>query len=358
MRPLKLAEVTLDSVLNHARSLPGPVLVGIDAAIGVPDHYLEQARLANPAWHNARNFLDWLRGTTQIPHIFDEVNSAQDWRSDRPFIAVGKGKGSLNAFWTKSGGDLKRAVDRSTGAKSPFIVSGIPGTVGSGTRILWEELACRIGKSREFGIWPFEGDLALLSKQKHIVLGEIYPRACYAIALGARLPAGIRLIFKTKLADRERALDELFESSSWIHKARVRISGVERARQSEDDFDAMMSATAMLRCVLDERALERIDASAVEGDILGLGAIDLSLPKIAGAPTQQRVKELIVDSGRIRFSCPIVGCGHVFVGSRGGWDSHIVSLKRHPLWHPAVTDAKRRKGLFKSEFSEWFDRVA
>ena len=56
------------------------------------------------------------------------------------------------------------------------------------------------------------------------------------------------------------------------------------------------------------------------------------------------------------YSCPIPGCQKVFNGSRGGWDAHITSLKKHPEWHPEIDDPYERKARFKAEFSDWFTR--
>ncbi len=59
-------------------------------------------------------------------------------------------------------------------------------------------------------------------------------------------------------------------------------------------------------------------------------------------------------AGGKEYSCPIPGCQKVFRDSRGGWDAHIASLKKHPEWHPEIDDLYERKALFKAEFSDWF----
>ena len=56
------------------------------------------------------------------------------------------------------------------------------------------------------------------------------------------------------------------------------------------------------------------------------------------------------------YSCPISGCQKVFNGSRGGWDAHVASPKKHPEWHPEIDDPRDRKARFKTEFSSWFTR--
>ena len=268
VRPLAHGADALHAALSLRAS--GPVLIGIDAALGVPRAYFEAARGAQPAWADARGFLDWLSGTRALGEdLWREAHSADEWRVDRPFIRVPKGTGALRAFWAASGGPLLRAVDRETHAKSPFLVSGIPGTVGSGPRVLWRALADRLQAPRSFGIWPFEGTLAELASTRDVVLGELYPRALYGVALADALPARPRAIAKTKELARRQALDALGARA-------IDVRDAERALASEDDFDAMISAVALLRMVREGVPLERGGACAIEGDILGLAALRAS----------------------------------------------------------------------------------
>ena len=57
-----------------------------------------------------------------------------------------------------------------------------------------------------------------------------------------------------------------------------------------------------------------------------------------------------------KFSCPIDGCEYVFEGGRGGWDAHVASPKRHPDWHPHITDGSERKWLFRHAHADWLGR--
>lgn len=66
--------------------------------------------------------------------------------------------------------------------------------------------------------------------------------------------------------------------------------------------------------------------------------------------TEQKTSQL-----RKEYSCPISGCDKVFINSRGGWDSHVESLKKHSDWYSNITDKHERKRLFKKDFPEWFD---
>ncbi len=205
VRKLEGERWTLANVLAAARRFEGHVVVSIDAALGIPMGYLEHLRASAPAWRDADGFLSWLRRAAETPGFFTESHDATHWQYDRPFIAVPGGKGSLDAFWARASGPLLRGVERATGAKSAFIVSGIPGTVGSGTRALWKELAPLFRPMRDFGVWPFEGSLATLFERHRIVLGEIYPCVCYALALDDKLPAPLHIIAKTKAGPRAHA---------------------------------------------------------------------------------------------------------------------------------------------------------
>lgn len=85
---------------------------------------------------------------------------------------------------------------------------------------------------------------------------------------------------KTDAPTRERAIERLF-ATRWIRSAGVRIADLDRARANEDDFDAMISAAALLRCVLERLPLfaAPVPSPEIEGAILGTGSIDLTVPE-------------------------------------------------------------------------------
>lgn len=71
-------------------------------------------------------------------------------------------------------------------------------------------------------------------------------------------------------------------------------------------------------------------------------------------PTTPRTDPAIVPSPA-DISCPICG-DHVFRRTRGGWDAHVGSLRKHPKWHPDIEDPDERKALFQKEFPSFFGR--
>ena len=93
---------------------------------------------------------------------------------------------------------MLRKIDGATGAKPLFAVSGIPGTVGSGTRSFWQELIPRLTDSLDFAVWPFEGDLRRLLASRGIVLAETYPALFYAAVLARTLPAPAKLNYQDR----------------------------------------------------------------------------------------------------------------------------------------------------------------
>ena len=241
----------LRKLLELARGLEdrGPVLVGLDLALGVPAGYWSQV-IEQPRWRDVGSFLDWLPTLDPSSDFFETTPTAAAWRVDRPFFHIPKGKGSLTAYKDRIRGGLLRRIDGKVGAKPIFAVSGIPGTVGSGTRDLWMELIPLLTEDRDFAVWPFEGDLEDLLAAHPITLAETYPGLAYAAALSATLPTHRLAISKTKREAREVACD-LLEAAAWVREAGVDLGDLSPARADEDAFDSHLTAAALLRCVIE-----------------------------------------------------------------------------------------------------------
>ncbi len=266
-------------LLQLARELKeevGPVLLGMDLALGVPAGYWHMVRRDTAGGWPPRHFLDWLAGLDPESDFFREVRSPDEWRPGRPFFAVQKGKGGKTAFTRKVEGNMLRRIDEATGAKPLFAVSGMPGTVGSATRALWKELIPLLKESgRDFAVWPFEGALPALLADKGIVLAESYPGLAYAAAVAERLPTDLLKIAKTNPDARERFCD-LLEKAAWVRKHGVCLGDLGSARANDDAFDSHVTAAAVLRCVLEGRQLcapEWIDNEA-EGAMLLAGPVE------------------------------------------------------------------------------------
>jgi hypothetical protein len=326
-------------------------------------------------------FLDLLAGTRAMPRFFDATADARDWSVERPFFAVPTGAGGLRSYLEAAAQrdvDLYRRIDRLTGAKAVFIRSGVPGSVGSAACALWQELAPYVGERRAFSVWPFEGHLEALLRSTSVVVGEIYPRAAYATALLDVPPASRAplVVAKTDAKVRAAALAVL-RATRWVASLDVTLEHLSEAEANEDDFDACLTAAALLRCVLDGSSLcpADLDLPGSEGGILGTGSVNLHLParQFTGpdtpvkagrgnhtdalerpGPVRREIDSRDGRSGERTYRCPIEGCQKFFRGSRGGWDAHVASLPSHPAWHPELKDAEERKRRFREEFPGFF----
>ncbi len=381
---------TVARVLAEAKQweAKGSVLVTFDAPLGVPASYLS-AVASRPGWGASRNFLEFMKVACATPGFFAATSNADHWKVEQPFFGVPRGEDGLGGYLRAagdSGVDLYRSIDRQTRAKTVFAKSGIPGTVGSAACALWTELGALLTADRAFRVWPFEGDLDTLLRTAPQAVGEIYPRAAYATALLDESAAGrppLRLA-KTDPKVRRSAIMAL-QNASWVQRHGVVLEDLDNARANEDDFDACITAAALLRCVLEGLPLSpaHLDAPAAEGGMLGTGSVNLALrektwrPPSVGLPlptraTQPQRMATAQEStastsdrgqapsggpqsseGRI-YRCPIAGCDKTFLNSRGGWDAHIASFRTHRSWHPSLTSPEERKKRFKLEFPGFF----
>lgn len=274
---------SLAHLIEYAATLEPPVLIGIDAAIGFPAAAWQ--RLSTQAPHGAATFLDFLLGPSLPGAFFDPVRTPEEWTPHRPFVQAPTGRWSLTAFVEASEGGFCRQIDQRLNGNPIFLTSGIPGSVGSGTRALWRELIAFATKTR-FRVWPFHGPLGTLLEGSNLVIAEMYPKACYGIALAEALPTALMTIAKTRRPARQSAVGKLL-ASDWIASRKIAVKDLDAAVSSEDDFDALLSAAALLRLVLENAPIESpttVDAIA-EGGVLGAASLTgLPAPRAAPRP--------------------------------------------------------------------------
>ena len=271
----------LKSLLVLARRLSalGSVLVGIDLVLGV-SHGFWRLVLDASGRNQPTSFLHWLRDRAHSGRFFGTVTHPRDWRVDRPWFKVPPRSGGLGEFTKKVDDGFRRRIDWATSAKPLFAVSGIPGTVGSGTRDFWGELIPLLNGERDFAVWPFEGRLDSLLASRGIVFAETYPGLAYAAALADRLP--IHRIRVSKSGKKKKGQSEresacvILERAAWVVANDVDLGDLVLPRAGEDDFDAYLTAAAVLRCVIEDAPLVAsgwIDAE-VEGSMLLAGPVD------------------------------------------------------------------------------------
>ncbi len=226
---------SLFELVAWMRSAARPALLGIDVGLGVPEGHGE-------------GFRAWL-GSSDLPVIERVAPRAEAWSVDRPFFRVPAGPGGLGAF--RARGRLSRRLDEAVGAKSPFILSGIPGCVGSSCAQIWEQLRLEPG----FRVWPFDGPLDQLLEPGEVVLAEIYPSA----QLRALCPG--RRLRKSRAGDRAEAL------GSGLPRPPDEL--VAHTLASEDVFDAWVGLSH-LALAAEEGWLEPEQVDPVfEGGLLG-----------------------------------------------------------------------------------------
>lgn len=258
---------TVREILTFAESQREPVIVGIDAVLGLPKAYAE----AQSRYGDELTFLEWLR---ERGDSFFVINDTAGWKPEQPFYRVHKKK-----YPDAECGRVMRSVDRESGGNPMFAVSGIPGTVGHGTRALWQELHDLPEKLRnKLAIWPFDAEGAdnlkdFVSKSARgarVVLLETYPAVAYGVALGKRQScSGLRpeRLAKTRQGVRTSATKSIRD---WLGSSCVDCGDFElgAAQYNEDAFDAFMTAVAFTRCRIEDQPLWTTHTDRVEGGML------------------------------------------------------------------------------------------
>ncbi|HUE86470.1 MAG TPA: hypothetical protein VMO26_10370 [Vicinamibacterales bacterium] len=177
---------------------------------------------------------------------------------------------------------------------------------------------------------------------------------------------------KTKQRIRDAALGRL-RSMRWLHERGVSLEGLPAALASEDNFDALFGAAALLRRAVDGAPIDEPDSDdpIAEGGILLTSAIDFFAPRrrfdvpdvprlskhsTATAEPRPQLRPAPTPRSTLsagQWTCPIPGCGKGFANGRSGWDAHVASLRTHPAWHLDIRDPEARKARFLHDFPDW-----
>jgi hypothetical protein len=264
----------LDDFLNDLLGLPQPTLAGFDFPIGVPAAYARKAEISS--------FTELLEGLgagvwSEFYRVCEEDKEISLRRPFYPRVSSSKAR-QVHLLAALGVGDidaLRRACERQTetrrAACSLFWTLG-GNQVGKAAISGWQSV---LGPAKRGGavLWPFEGDLAALSKADRLVICETYPAEAYG-HIGVRFAPGAS---KQRQADRRTATASLLTRS---FKQGIQFSDAMRddfadgfgsARGGEDPFDAAIGLLGMIEVVDGRRAAgpTQIEAAQSEGWILG-----------------------------------------------------------------------------------------
>lgn len=271
---------------QRSRAPTGPIVIGFDFPIGLPDAYARQAGI--------HRFLEMLRhfGKGKWADFFRPAGTPDEISLTRPFYPRGSGKKGehrkhhlVAALGLKKDGDLLRTCDRKTpnrpAACEIFWTLGAK-QVGKAAICGWRDLLAPALMGKAVRIWPFEGELGTLLESESIIVAETYPAETYG-HLGFSGNAKTNPEWRTEQAPRIR---------SWCKGYCIELSptligdiesGFGSGQTGEDRFDSFVGLLGMIESVQDvERGLSTTPTDRsireVEGWILGMktGRIHLS----------------------------------------------------------------------------------
>ena len=267
----------LNDFLNDLLGLPQPTLAGFDFPVGVPAAYAQKAKVSRfTELLEVLGAGDWL----EFYRVCEEDKEISLRRPFYPRVSSSKAR-QVHLLAALGVGDidaLRRACERQTktrrAACSLFWTLG-GNQVGKAAISGWRDV---VQPARRGGalLWPFDGDLAALSKGNHLVICETYPAEAYG-HIGVRFAPGAS---KQRQTDRRAATAALLprsfkygiEFSDAMRDALV--DGFGPLKSGEDPFDAALGLLGMIEVVDGRRAAgpTQIEAAQSEGWILGQAA--------------------------------------------------------------------------------------
>jgi hypothetical protein len=256
-----------------AAALDEAVLAGFDFPIGVPEVYGKQTGL--------KSFPDLLQQIGQGRwSAFDSIaRETHEISLERPFYPAGAAAGLkqadlLNAHGAAALDDLRRSCERQTEdrrAACPLFWTLGGNQVGRAALAGWVEVL-KPTLAAGARLWPFDGSLAILSKEPGLVLAETYPAEAYG-HVGVAFGNGES---KTRQIDRAGKSAALLQ---WADENRVELSPAVEAlildgfgsdKAGEDRFDALLGLCGMIEVVSGRRSEgSHSNAFPWEGWILG-----------------------------------------------------------------------------------------
>jgi hypothetical protein len=253
---------------------PQPVLAGFDFPIGIPAAYARQVNVTSFV-----KFLEVLcdREWSEFCRVCDREDEISLFRPFYPRVASSKVRQEhlIRKLFVNDMDALRRVCEQRTetrkAACSIFWTLG-GNQVGKAAISGWQSV---VQPARQEGalLWPFDGDLAVLSQAKKLVICETYPAEAYG-QVGVRFRPGAS---KRRQVDRREACAAL-EVRSGQHGIRFSDAmrdaikeGFGEGEKGEDRFDAALGLLGMIEVVDDRRraAPKSVETIAYEGWILG-----------------------------------------------------------------------------------------
>ena len=178
MRVEEVGEI--DTLLARLRceAAGRPVLLGVDAPIGLPDAYAARHLGGRSGF---RAFLAGLRADDPFFAVCDAIEQVGGARPFFPRTVAGSPRRAAQAarLGVRHHDDLLRRCDRRTAARNRaaclFWTLG-PNQVGKAALSLWRELLLPALQSADSpALWPFDGELPALLGAHAVTLAEAYP---------------------------------------------------------------------------------------------------------------------------------------------------------------------------------------
>jgi len=335
----------------------GPILIGFDFPIGLPNTYATKRGVAN--------FLDFFESLTPDSEFFKICRHQHEISLQRPFYPNSPG-GRQQQHLTNALGieftSLLRSCDQATkhrpAASALFWNLGAK-QVGKAAIVGWCDLLTVAYRDKEIKFWPFQGRLNSLLEQEAITVAETYPAEYYRNIFGEL--NGSKTVQEFRVAVAPRILDWAAKRSEYLSLTPALKSEIESGFTigNDDAFDAVIGLFGMIDAIQNwDSHLEPEDPIIrnIEGCILGQPTPPtLRNPaKIAGMPSIDElnrrhaisgVAQILTGNGdlpKIQITTPEASAEIYLHGA------HLTS------WHPAGTE----EGIFLSSKSSWQDGKA
>jgi hypothetical protein len=264
----------LEKFLDALTGPPQTTLAGFDFPIGLPTAYARMAGIVS--------FPDALAdfGSGQWADFYNVCDTAFEISMRRPFYPRVSSNSARHAQLLSGLGvndidSLRRACERKTATRNAacalfWTLGG--NQVGKAAISGWRDVLLPAMKSNA-RLWPFDGDLSMLSQSAGLVICETYPAEAYD-HVGVRFRTGGS---KRKQDDRRAATISLMQ---WASRRGVSFGDGMRAaiangfgprKSGEDPFDAAIGLLGMIEVADGRRSAGPApsESTACEGWILG-----------------------------------------------------------------------------------------